>query len=639
MRDLFATAAGIGNDSLFSELLGAVTQPSVGETHPFEPWQLSAVAGALDSLARQGKTGARLPQEVRAAIEPVISFARKASESGETSEADLLAAIPNLGRAAASRGDDIKRLAGLTAASRPAAVQIAAVAALARISDAKVPPALIPAWGGASPILRTRILDALLGRAAWHGELLAAIEKGKIPAGQIDAARRRRLTNAANEETRTRAEKLFAGSTNPDRQKVIDEYKSVLDLKSNPEIGKIVFAKSCAPCHAFGGTGHAVGPDLASLPNKSPLYLLTEILDPSRNLDSRYAEYQATLKDGRLVSGLLAAETATSITLRGQQAKDETILRSDIDNLRGTAKSLMPEGLEKEIPKQDFANLIAYLTSAEPSEKKPDAAAMAKQILDDSMPREKREALAKETAAHAAEVIRAMTADLPNDPKEEYRRIPWIWRVAIAAGRANDAKVLAGLIDLSLPKPGAKLRDWQAVVLGGGVINGLSLEGVWPGRRVAELIRDHPELEQAWREGLKQTHAMADDEKVRPGTRYDALRIVALDDWKAARPRLGKYLAKDANAELQMGAVSGLLDVENAEATAHLIQALPDLTERNRTLALAGLVRGRERIAALLDAIEAGKVKPDWLAKEHREALLKHRDEVVRTRAAKLLKP
>ena len=109
---------------------------------------------------------------------------------------------------------------------------------------------------------------------------------------------------------------------------------------------------------------------------------------------------------------------------------------------------------------------------------------MAKQILDDTMPREKRETLAKEAAAHATEVIRAMTADLPNDPKEEYRRIPWIWRVAIAAGRANDAKVLAGLIDLSLPKPGAKLRDWQAVALGGGVINGLSLEGAWPGRRV-----------------------------------------------------------------------------------------------------------------------------------------------------------
>jgi HEAT repeat protein len=132
---------------------------------------------------------------------------------------------------------------------------------------------------------------------------------------------------------------------------------------------------------------------------------------------------------------------------------------------------------------------------------------------------------------------------------------------------------------------------------------------------------------------------MADDEKVRPGTRYDALRIVALDDWKTARPRLEKYLAKEANAELQMGAVSGLVDVENAEATALLIQALPDLTERNRTLALAGLVRGRERITVLLDAVEAGKVKPDWLAKEHRETLLKHRDDAVRTRAAKLLKP
>ena len=96
--------------------------------------------------------------------------------------------------------------------------------------------------------------------------------------------------------------------------------------------------------------------------------------------------------------------------------------------------------------------------------------------------------------------------------------------------------------------------------------------------------------------------------------------------------RLAKYLAKSANAELQMGAVSGLVDVEEPAATALLVKALPDLTAGNRKLAVAGLLRTPARAAALLDALEKGTTKADWLAAEHRDALLKHPDEAVRTR-------
>jgi hypothetical protein len=231
-----------------------------------------------------------------------------------------------------------------------------------------------------------------------------------------------------------------------------------------------------------------------------------------------------------------------------------------------------------------------------------------------------------------------MAADLPaNDAKEEYRRIPWIWRVAIAASRLDEAKTLSGLIDLSLPKTGEPLRDWQAVVLGGGIINGLSLEGKWPGKRLAELLGDNAELKKRWEETLKLSHAMADNERVPDGTRYDALRIVALDDWKRAEPRLAKHLAKNANAELQQGSVSGLVDVEDPGAVPVLLKAVPDLTPGNRKFALGGMLRTPSRAGALLDAIEAGKVKAEWLEKEYREALFKHSDEGIRSRAAKIL--
>jgi putative membrane-bound dehydrogenase-like protein len=789
MRNLATSAVGIDKGSALPTLLEAVTRPSGGF---FKPWQAATVADVLDALEREGTGWEKLPPEVRKRVAPIVAFARNVCEKEHVDESDLLVAPPLLGRDPAARGDDLKRIAGLLAATRPAAVQSAAITALARTTDKSAPGTLVSAWGGASPAVRARVLDALLDRPAWHAELLAAIEKGTVPAGQIDAARRQRLTGSSDASIRKRAEKLFAGGTSPDRQKVIDDYKAALALKGDKTRGKTVFAKSCSACHVLDGVGSAVGPDLTALANKSPLYLLSEILDPNRNLDSRYVEYRAITKDDRTVSGILASETATSITLRGQQAKEETILRTDLQSLRGTAKSLMPEGLEKDVPKQDMADLLAYLTANEPPHKKlvgnepveigvsdnaltlpatkcfvygpgsitfepdfknigywnrdtdyvvwkvklekaaefdvyldyacandssgnlfaidgaepqlrgkvaptggwdrytlvklgtvklaagagritfrpdgpiknalldlralhlvpvgtqpkPVGAAdkplppgeLAKLILDDSTPKDRREALVRQAAAQAAEVIRAMTSDLKaDDAKEEYRRVPWIWRVAIAAGRANDAKVLAALLDVSLPKRGEALHDWQAVAIGGGVINGLSLEGKRPGARLAELIRDNPELGARWAECLKQSHVMTDSEKTPTGTRYDALRIVALDEWKRAEPRLAKYLTKDARAELQQGAVSGLVDGTDPGASALLVKALPDLTVGNRAFAIAGLLQTPTRAATLLDAIEKGTAKAEWLGKEHRDALLKHTDDTIRTRAGKLL--
>ncbi len=367
MHDILATAAGI-NDG--SSLPGILQLSMKSDGGMFKPWQLAASTGALDSLERHGKSWDKFTPEVLKPIKPVVAFARKLVEKDDAAEADLLAALPLLGRDPVTLEDDLKRLSSLLAASRPAAVQSAVITALARTPDKSVPTSLIGAWANASPFLRSRILDALLNRAVWHVELLAAVEKGTIPAGQIDAARRQRLVGSTDKVVRAKAEKLFAGGTNADRQKVINEYKAALALAGDKVRGKAVFAKSCSACHLLDGVGHAVGPDLATLANKSTNYLLSEVFDPNRNLDSRYAEYQAITKDERTISGVLATETASAITIRGQQGKEETILRADILTLRGSGKSLMPEGLEKEITRQDAADLFAYLTANDPPHKK-----------------------------------------------------------------------------------------------------------------------------------------------------------------------------------------------------------------------------------------------------------------------------
>src|SRR5262249_17300940 len=238
--------------------------------------------------------------------------------------------------------------------------------------------------------------------------------------------------------------------------------------------GKAVFLKNCAACHRLHGDGHEVGPDLAALANKSAEYLLTEILDPNRNVDTRYVDYVATTHDGRTFTGILASETATGIVLRGQEGREQTLLRTELETLHSTGKSLMPEGLEKTITHQEMADVLAYRRAGEAP--RPDRREAARQTLDHRRPAAKRQALIAQHLDRAADLLAALTADLRPGTKEEYRRIPWIWRVAIAAGKRNDTGQLRRILDVALPKAGEPLHDWQAVVLGGGLSNGVGLQ-------------------------------------------------------------------------------------------------------------------------------------------------------------------
>src|SRR5262249_30255774 len=161
---------------------------------------------------------------------------------------------------------------------------------------------------------------------------------------------------------RERAVRVLAGQAAPERQKVVAAYRAVLDLKADAVRGKAVFKKNCALCHRLENEGVEVGPDLLSaLRNKSREQTLNDLLDPSREVDPRYLNYQIITKKGQTFSGLIAADTASSVTLRRGEKAEDTILREQIEDIQATGKSVMPEGLEVQLSKQDVADLIAYL--------------------------------------------------------------------------------------------------------------------------------------------------------------------------------------------------------------------------------------------------------------------------------------
>ena len=124
--------------------------------------------------------------------------------------------------------------------------------------------------------------------------------------------------------------------------------------------GNDVFERHCAKCHVPQGSRGRIGPDLAGISNKTREELLTHILDPSFEIQPSYTNYVVVERGGRIYDGLLAGESATAVTLRGERG-NVTILRARIAEMRASAVSLMPEGLENDLSRQDLADVIAYL--------------------------------------------------------------------------------------------------------------------------------------------------------------------------------------------------------------------------------------------------------------------------------------
>jgi putative heme-binding domain-containing protein len=161
------------------------------------------------------------------------------------------------------------------------------------------------------------------------------------------------------------AERVLATRVSSDRAQALAQYAAAKDMTGNLARGEALFNKHCAACHRLEGLGHAVGPDLAGLSDRSFDAILVAVLDPNRAVEDKFLEYVAVLADGRIQRGILTTESSNSITLLAQEAKETPVLRSDLELLSSTGKSLMPEGVEKDISPQDMADLILFVQSVE----------------------------------------------------------------------------------------------------------------------------------------------------------------------------------------------------------------------------------------------------------------------------------
>jgi putative membrane-bound dehydrogenase-like protein len=255
-------------------------------------------------------------------------------------------------------------LSELLDVKQPAAVQIAAVRALAGYADADVGNLLLDGWAAFAPDVRAAVTSAMLDRPQRTRQLLESALAEELSLSHLDTTQRSLLVEHPNADVRSLAAKLFANAVSS-RGEVIAAYSKIPETDADSRRGEPVFRRECMTCHKIGDIGSAVGPDLTSSTNRDRDALLMHVLDPNRNVPPNYENYVCIDTDGRVTSGILTAQTATSITLLRQQSEITTILRANIDELTSTGKSLMPEGFEQNITREEMADLLAFLQSSQ----------------------------------------------------------------------------------------------------------------------------------------------------------------------------------------------------------------------------------------------------------------------------------
>jgi putative membrane-bound dehydrogenase-like protein len=216
-------------------------------------------------------------------------------------------------------------------------------------------------WTAFTPGIRAAILGELLSRPEHQPALLDALESGAVSLSGLDSSRRELLRKSKNDAVRKRAEKLFASATSGDRRQAFENAKACLKLKSVAASGREVFRRLCTSCHRLDREGVAVGPDLFDIRNQSKEAILLHIVLPEQEVAPNFANYICETSNGRVFSGLIAAEAAGSVTLRRAQGLEETIFRGEIASLTASQAPLMPQELEKGMTAQELADLLAYL--------------------------------------------------------------------------------------------------------------------------------------------------------------------------------------------------------------------------------------------------------------------------------------
>jgi putative heme-binding domain-containing protein len=344
-------------------LLAALNSPPASGDADTVPLLLKALSKAPPSALAAAKPPrmAELRKLRNSAAAALVRDARALLERENEPIEARVEAIENLAFGTFDHERDL--LEKLLSLQEPAPIHAAVLNTCAQYEAPAVAKLILDQWGQFAPTERTQATEVLLRREKWALALLGYLKTNKVALTTLDPGHISRLVNYPSSKASKLAREL-RGKDVPDIKKVFANYRDVALTPGDGANGKLVFEKNCASCHQLGDIGQAIGPNLVSMISRGAESVLFNILAPSSEVDPQYLEYTIVTADGQVLTGVIAGQTATAVTLRSAENKLTTVLRVDIEDMQNFGKSLMPEGFEKLIDKPAMADLLTFLQQA-----------------------------------------------------------------------------------------------------------------------------------------------------------------------------------------------------------------------------------------------------------------------------------
>ncbi|MBK7875595.1 MAG: ThuA domain-containing protein [Planctomycetes bacterium] len=363
-----AFATGDGDDLIVATLQGLRSGMRADAQHAIDGEASRALQALLErpspSIARAALPLATAwdPENTKEAVGKLGRVLLTQAKNSATAFDDRMGALESLVGAGVLLDDAIPACALLLRADVAPENQARVITFLTRGAiDARAVTVLVDAWPDLGGKARDDAFDALYARRA--SALLDALAAKTIALADLGPLRMHRLRTHPDAQIAQRAAKLFDELGYKPSAKVSELVARFLPIASQPgdaANGKLVFEKNCIQCHRVDGQGAEIGPDLTGMGTHGAADLLPIILDPNRTVEAGYSEWQLETKDGKLVTGTMAREDARSVVLRSTNG-DAEVARDDIEWIKNTGRSPMPEGLES-IGAEGFRDLFAYLS-------------------------------------------------------------------------------------------------------------------------------------------------------------------------------------------------------------------------------------------------------------------------------------
>jgi len=241
-----------------------------------------------------------------------------------------------------------------------------AVRGLALFDDPAIGDQLAGSYNRFDPSERPAVIETLASRPTFAAALLDEMAEGRIPRGDVTPFHARQIRSFNDPALTQRLGEVWGQlrDTPADKQKYIAQLKSKLTpaelTTADLSAGRAVFNTACAACHTLYGHGGETGPDLTGSGRDNLDYLLDNIVDPSAVVNADFHMSIVEMKDDRTLNGLIAAQTERTITLK-TMTETLTLERAEIQSLRESTLSLMPEGLLEGLTETQVRDLLAYL--------------------------------------------------------------------------------------------------------------------------------------------------------------------------------------------------------------------------------------------------------------------------------------